>query len=261
MIDMRTPTSITMTWSVPTFIGGSNVTSYQLYRDAGDASGIYSLAYFGSSPSVTLNSLTNGRTYRFYAVAVNGVGAGVRTNIVSADMRCTPRALVAAPYKVSGSPWDATLAWPESADDCGAAVLSYRVYRNGVLLYPLSNSFQVQPSVDMSSMSTDAVSVSLTPENDGMLWVIIVANSDPLRPPTSSAQQIKLASGAIGRPTCQSSSMPVSGGILLILTLYGCGLQSGSSYGLFAYVESGSGLEYDGTLFGPLFFRRAHGFQ
>ncbi|CAK8994012.1 unnamed protein product, partial [Durusdinium trenchii] len=99
MVDQRTPSSMTLTWDEPTLNGGAEVKSYQLYRDAGDASGIYTLTYVGTSRSASISSLTNGRTYRFYAVAVNDVGAGERTAVFAAEMRCTPRTLVAAPYK------------------------------------------------------------------------------------------------------------------------------------------------------------------
>ena len=50
------------------------------------------------------------------------VGAGARTSVFAAEMRCTPRTLVAAPYKISGSPWSIAIAWPETADNCGRAV-------------------------------------------------------------------------------------------------------------------------------------------
>ncbi|CAJ1335093.1 unnamed protein product [Effrenium voratum] len=145
MVDQRTPSSMTIEWNDPQMDGGSVVKSYQLYRDAGDASGIYTLAYVGSKRSATIHSLTNGRTYRFYAVAVNDVGAGDRTSVFAAEMRCTPRALVAAPYKVSGSPWSLSLAWPETADNCGRAVSGYRIYRDGNLVHPLSNQFTAMP--------------------------------------------------------------------------------------------------------------------
>lgn len=60
----------------------------------------------GTSRSASISSLTNGRTYRFYAVAVNDVGAGERTAVFAAEMRCTPRTLVAAPYKdATGRMW------------------------------------------------------------------------------------------------------------------------------------------------------------
>ena len=51
------------------------------------------------------------------------MGAGARTSVFAAEMRCTPRTLVAAPYKISGSPWSIAIAWPETADNCGRAVL------------------------------------------------------------------------------------------------------------------------------------------
>eukprot|EP00435_Cladocopium_sp_Y103_P073709 s6_g44.t1 len=170
MVDQRTPSSMTLTWDVPTVDGGASVKSYQLYRDAGDASGIYTLTYVGTQRSATIGSLTNGRTYRFYAVAVNDVGAGERTSVFAAEMRCTPRTLVASPYKVSGSPWSISLAWPETADNCGRAVSGYRVYRDSYLIYPLSNGFVGTPTV-VGMLGTDQVTVELTAESSGSAWV------------------------------------------------------------------------------------------
>ncbi|CAE7211904.1 unc-22 [Symbiodinium microadriaticum] len=169
MVDLRTPSSMTLTWNVPTVDGGNPVTSYQLYRDAGDSSGIYTLAYAGTMASVTLHSLSNGKTYRFYAVAVNDVGPGARTSVFSAEMRCTPRSLVAAPYKVSGSPWSIAIAWPETADNCGRAVQGYRVYRDGNLVFPLSNEFHAPPAL-VGAISSDSVTLRITAKESGSAW-------------------------------------------------------------------------------------------
>ena len=49
MVDLRSPSSMTLTWDVPSNQGGAMVKSYQLYRDAGDASGIYALTYAAAS--------------------------------------------------------------------------------------------------------------------------------------------------------------------------------------------------------------------
>eukprot|EP00439_Symbiodinium_sp_Y106_P058774 s472_g8.t1 len=173
MVDLRTPSSMTLTWDVPAVDGGNPVTSYQLYRDAGDSSGIYTLAYAGTMASVTLHSLSNGKTYRFYAVAVNDVGPGARTSVFTAEMRCTPRSLVAAPYKVSGSPWSISIAWPETADNCGRAVSSYRVYRDGNLVFPLSNEFHASPAL-VGAISSDSVTLRITAKESGSAWAILV---------------------------------------------------------------------------------------
>ncbi|CAE6970937.1 TTN, partial [Symbiodinium sp. KB8] len=199
MVDLRTPSSMTLTWNagdlrgqasepltqlrdlvtfkVPTVDGGNPVTSYQLYRDAGDSSGIYTLAYAGTMASVTLHSLSNGKTYRFYAVAVNDVGPGARTSVFSAEMRCTPRSLVAAPYKVSGSPWSIAIAWPETADNCGRAVQGYRVYRDGNLVFPLSNEFHAPPAL-VGAISSDSVTLRITAKESGSAWAILVKDDD-----------------------------------------------------------------------------------
>lgn len=61
---------------------------------------------------------------------------------------------------MSGSPWSISLAWPETADNCGRAVSachrfelklemrsSYRVYRDNNLIHPLSNGFVGTPAL------------------------------------------------------------------------------------------------------------------
>ena len=189
MVDLRTPSSMTLTWNagdlrgqasepltqlrdlvsfkVPTVDGGNPVTSYQLYRDvpaldqerfllaglfwsllwrlrlcfvfsfqAGDSSGIYTLAYARSlgergSPERRRETCERGGDHGFgdsalpqqrqdlpllrggrercqgapkiirdpLSLNVSQVGPGARTSVFSAEMRCTPRSLVAAPYK------------------------------------------------------------------------------------------------------------------------------------------------------------------
>ncbi|CAE8682347.1 unnamed protein product [Polarella glacialis] len=256
MVDLRTPTAMTLMWDAPTVDGGNSVKSYQLYRDAGDASGIYTLAYAGTSNKVTLHSLTNSKIYRFYAVAVNDVGAGPRSTVFTAEMRCTPRQLVAAPYKVDGSPWSVKIAWPETADNCGRAVSGYRVYRNSQLIYPVSNTWVSEPKL-VGALGTNQLTVRLTAKDTGLVWVAVITDDDlaTTAPPTMSAPQVKLGNGAMGRLTCRSSGSPVSAGVATTIVLHGCELLGGGNYALFAYVESTLGLDSDGSLFGPLQFQ------
>ncbi|CAL1153338.1 unnamed protein product [Cladocopium goreaui] len=251
MVDQRTPSSMTLTWDVPTVDGGAAVKSYQLYRDAGDASGIYTLTYVGTQRSATIGSLTNGRTYRFYAVAVNDVGAGERTSVFAAEMRCTPRTLVASPYKVSGSPWSISLAWPETADNCGRAVLGsgYRVYRDSYLIYPLSNGFVGTPTV-VGMLGTDQVTVELTAQSSGSTWAMIVPDDDDVYTPspTSTPSKVKLGDGALGRPSCRGIAVPVTAATSLQILMHGCGMMGMGWYSIFVYVEGYDGLDNDGAL-------------
>jgi len=256
MVDQRTPSSMTIEWNDPQMDGGSVVKSYQLYRDAGDASGIYTLAYVGSKRSATIHSLTNGRTYRFYAVAVNDVGAGDRTSVFAAEMRCTPRALVAAPYKVSGSPWSLSLAWPETADNCGRAVSGYRIYRDGNLVHPLSNQFTAMPML-VGLVGTDQITLRFTAGTSGSAWAIVVADDDSLYTPapTSTPSKVKAGDGAIGRPSCRATSVPMTADVAQELLMHGCGMMGMGWYSVFAYVEAYDGLDNDGAMFGPLRFQ------
>ncbi|CAK0843461.1 unnamed protein product, partial [Prorocentrum cordatum] len=255
MVDVRTPTSMTLTWSPPSDTGGVSIVSYLLYRDAGDSSGIYTLAYSGASTNVTIYSLTNGRTYRFYVAAVNEVGVGSQSSVLAADMKCAPRSLVSAPYRLSSTPWSVSLAWPETADDCGGTVSGYQLYRNGVLVFPISNSFVSEPTM-AGPLTTAAVTFEMAVQTDGIAWIVVVeddgfAGTPPL---TSSAQKVKAAEGAVGRETCRVSAAAVTGGELESLMLYGCDFIAGQSYAAFVYVEGADAVDDDGYLFGPMEF-------
>jgi hypothetical protein len=249
MADTRTPTSMQLAWDAPKETGGLPIKSYQLYRDAGDASGVYTLAYAGLANNVTIHSLTNGRVYRFYAVALNDIGAGERGAVFGGEMRCTPRPIVAAPYKVSGSPWAISFSWPETSDTCGAAVSHYRIYRNGHLMYPVSNTFKVDPVLD-GAATTDSVTMVFTPKLAGKLWMVVIVDDHPFNKPLEvSAQRVKSGTLAQGRATCQLSGKLVLGGSVAIReTLYGCQMTTGVKYAAFVYVESNTGMEDDGTL-------------
>jgi fibronectin type 3 domain-containing protein len=253
--DLRTANSIMLKWSSPTDTGGLPLTKYQVFIDGGDASGKYSLAYEGLSTEAIVRLLTKGRTYRFYVLAYNSVGAGSPSPIFKALMSCIPRPVAAAPYKASGSPWHIALEWPKTVDDCGASVTGYRIYRDGVLIHPLSNSFLVQPYVSGESTS-DAVTLKFTAAVNGFVWTVVLpggaANAAPV---TTSVQGVKQFVGAMGRATCRrNGTEAVLANDEHTLPLHGCGLTGGGYYSAFVYVESTTGLDDDGTLYGPLPF-------
>ena len=77
-------TKIGLTWSTPSFVGGSTVTSYIVQFDNGSGgSSFYTLASGITLTSYTASGLQQGTTYQFKVQAVNGYGASVATDTVS----------------------------------------------------------------------------------------------------------------------------------------------------------------------------------
>jgi hypothetical protein len=66
---------ITLTWTTPAD-GGSPITGYDVYRDAGSGFSLYSPAW---SISPFVDDLLPPGTYTYYVVAVNALG-GTRSN-------------------------------------------------------------------------------------------------------------------------------------------------------------------------------------
>ena len=119
--------------------------------------------------------------------------------------------------QVSGSPWSISLAWPETADNCGRAVpddlgdpgmqsftsgkpacttprSSYRVYRDGSLISPLSNEFHGDPMLVgaiskghgafgkrltkvplIDCQGSDSITLSITAKESGSAWATWIA--------------------------------------------------------------------------------------
>jgi hypothetical protein len=240
--DVRTPTSITLKWGVPLDDGGDPVNAFRLYRDNGTASGVYSLVYEGDQLKYEAAALVPGRVYRFVVSGVNNVGEGNSTAAFAAKMHCTPRTLAGSPTKVTGSDTRIVITWPETTNNCGATVSSYRIYRNSDLLYPISNSFTATPT--LGRLTSDMLEVNVHVESAGTIWFGVYETQ--MFPPT--IRDLKAGNG-VGRAPCRRLGVAVVPGENLF-TLYGCHLGAGWQYNyeLHSYVEGmGGGNEDDGS--------------
>jgi streptogramin lyase len=130
------PTSVTasgtdegaeVSWSAPSSDGGSEVTSYVVYRDGVE---VHETAD-GSTLSFTDSGLSNGTTYEYEVAAVNAAGEGAKSSPVA---EATPRTVPGAPTSVTASGTDegAEVSWSAPSSDGGSEVTSYVVYRDGV---------------------------------------------------------------------------------------------------------------------------------
>ncbi len=117
---------VVLTWDAPASDGGSAITGYDVYRGT-TSGGETLLAGLGVVLTYTDTAVTNGVTYYYEVSAVNGVGAGPKSNEVSA----TPATVPSAPQNLAAAAGDGQVAltWQAPSSDGGTAVTGYRLYR------------------------------------------------------------------------------------------------------------------------------------
>ena len=116
--------SITLAWSTPAD-GGSPITGYQVWRGT-SSGGEALLTTVGVQQGYVDANVQPGTTYYYEVAAVNAIGPGPRSNERSAALATVPSAPT-----LLGAPADgaAALSWTAPADDGGATITGYNVYR------------------------------------------------------------------------------------------------------------------------------------
>jgi hypothetical protein len=123
---------ITIRWDEPVSgNGGSIITDYRVYWDAGTGSGVF--VYLGNTQSYetfTVNanvspSFSGGKTFTFQVSAVNVIGEGVVSGSYSVIAAAVPTA-PSAPTLVEQSPTFIKIAW-EAQSDGGSPIHFYTV--------------------------------------------------------------------------------------------------------------------------------------
>lgn len=124
-----------LSWNAPSTDGGSSLTKYKIYRRT--SGGSYPTAPLASPSSGTRiyedTTVTNGTTYVYKVVAVNGVG----TSPASGERSATPQAGIVP--SEPGPPQGLTaanpagyvqLTWNPPTDNGGAPITRYKIYRS-----------------------------------------------------------------------------------------------------------------------------------
>lgn len=132
---------VELVWQAPLADGGSPITNYKVYR--GDSPGTLVLwSTLGNVLTYLDFDVVNGHTYYYAISAVNSIGEGPRSAVVSE----TPASLPSAPLNLTAvlDGDDVILNWERPLDD-GGADLTYNLYRgevsgNLVLLIALGNA-------------------------------------------------------------------------------------------------------------------------
>ena len=118
---------VELTWEEPASDGGAAVTGYKIYR--GGSSGSEAYQYSVSSLPLMFNdtSVTNGNFYYYYVTAVNSIGESDPSN----EAEAAPLGRPSYPRNLHAAAGDGfvELDWDPPADDGGAAVSGYNIYR------------------------------------------------------------------------------------------------------------------------------------
>lgn len=143
--------SFTVSWAAPTVTGGSAVTGYQVdySTDATFASGVTSVN-LGKVSSATVTGLQDGVTYYGRVQAINAVGAGTESAVVSTKTFYLPA--VPTSVTATGAKASATVRWVAPADKGGTTLSGY------LIEYSKDANFAaVAGSVTATSTATSAV--------------------------------------------------------------------------------------------------------
>ena len=116
---------VTLTWLAPIGDGGSPIINYRIFR----GNSLY--AQVGTNTTFVDYNVDNGVTYIYYVVAVNNVGAGSPSNIVSVVPGLTGEPLN---FKVIPGNNRVTLTWNAPLAEDWYPVVAYRIYRDDLFL-------------------------------------------------------------------------------------------------------------------------------
>ena len=117
---------IVLTWDEPENDGGWNVTGYKVYR--GTSAGNLTLkAALGEVLNYTDYDVVAGTAYYYAVSAVNEIGEGIASSVISVEADSLP----SAPTHLEAEAGDATvtLSWNAPTDNGGSPIIGYVIYR------------------------------------------------------------------------------------------------------------------------------------
>jgi hypothetical protein len=127
---------VALAWTAPVSNGGSFITNYYVYRSTEEA-GAYSLIASPISPAYTDYGLIIGQTYWYYVRAVNDIGIGARSDLLSSTP--IPPPLPSFTLHDSGKGYSIPI--PEGWSIQEDAIVAGN-YTDSLILGPVSNGVQ-----------------------------------------------------------------------------------------------------------------------
>ena len=118
---------LTVTWSAPSSNGGATITKYIIYYKENNATNYNNSVELTNLTTLTktITGLSNGTTYNIKVAAVNSVGTGSYSGIISATPYTTPGAPTISSV-VSGN-GQLTVSWSAPINNGGDTISSYTV--------------------------------------------------------------------------------------------------------------------------------------
>ncbi|MFN8498610.1 MAG: fibronectin type III domain-containing protein [Anaerolineae bacterium] len=121
-------TQVTLTWAAPTYNGGAALTNYKIYDGTTSSPTTLVATVSSSVTSYTVGALTNGKTYYFKVTAVNSVGEGPATAVLSAAPSAPAPPGQPTGLAATAGVSQVSLSW--TAPSSGTSpITNYKVYR------------------------------------------------------------------------------------------------------------------------------------
>ncbi|MGD1061054.1 MAG: leucine-rich repeat protein [Methanomassiliicoccales archaeon] len=120
---------VTLNWTAPSWDGGTALVGYNVYYGTGVADTRYGGMLSPSTLGIVVSGLGNGIWYNFTVAAVNAVGEGVHSNVLSAATFSAPTAPMGLTAHAGNS--EVSLNWTVPANP-GNGALVYHLFRDGV---------------------------------------------------------------------------------------------------------------------------------
>ncbi|CAB4529357.1 unannotated protein [freshwater metagenome] len=187
--------SIGLTWSAPLLIGGSALTDYVIEYSS-DAGTSYTVFADGVSTSraTTVTGLTNGTSYLFRVKAVNSIGTGSASGVVSATpwsvaVPSAPRDVLISTVSLD----QIAIRWTAPLTDGGSSVVDY------VIEYSSNAGVSWSLFVDNFTPNT---SVTVTGLTSGTTYIFRVRAVNGAGTSAVSASSAAAAPGVPSEPCC-----------------------------------------------------------
>jgi len=131
-------TQVSLSWTAPTNNGGTPITQYSIGYSSSSSSGPFTSVNTGSTATTyTLTGLTNGTLYYIRVSAINAVGTGSASNLIS----LTPSTIPGPCVIVSSASCDnlqVVVTWAPPVNTGGAPILSYNLQYTTSLTAPIT---------------------------------------------------------------------------------------------------------------------------
>ncbi len=122
-----TDESIELDWSPSEDDGGSEITSYKIYRGfSKDNISLYT-SVDGETTYFSDSSIVKGTKYYYYVTAVNSIGESISSNTVGEEVTTVPSS--PTDFNLIEEQIYAYLNWTEPIDDGGRNISGYKIYR------------------------------------------------------------------------------------------------------------------------------------